>query len=101
MIDPNAKPVAHHNPIPIPLHWQEQVKAGLDQDVALGVIEPMPVGEPVTWCHTMVVCAKKNGKPRCTIDFQAPNFHATRETHHTLSPFHQARSILSNTKKTV
>ena len=87
IIDPNAKPVAHHNPIPIPLLWQEQVKAGLDQDVALGVIEPVPVGEPVTWCHRMVVCAKKNGKPRRTIDFQALNLHATRETHHTQAPF--------------
>lgn len=101
MVDPKAKPVAHHNPIPVPLHWQEEVKAGLDQDVSLGVLEPVPVGEPVTWCHRMVVCAKKNGKPRRTVDFQALNLHATRETHHTQSPFHQARSIPSNTKKTV
>ncbi|CAH3041519.1 unnamed protein product [Pocillopora meandrina] len=61
MVDPQAKPVAHHNPIPVPLHWQEEVKAGLDQDVSLGVLEPVPGGEPVTWCHRMVVCAKKNG----------------------------------------
>ena len=101
MVDPNAEPVAHHSPIPVPLHWQEDVKAGLNQDVSLGVLEPVPVGEPVTWCHRMVVCAKKNGKPRCTVDFQALNLHATRETHHTQSPFHQARSIPSNTKKTV
>ena len=59
------------------------------------------MGEPVTWCHRMVVCAKKNGKPRRTIDFQALNLHATRETSHTPSPFHQARSIPSKTKKTV
>ena len=31
----------------------------------------------------MVICAKKNGKPRRTVDFQALNIHATRETHHT------------------
>ena len=101
MIDKNAEPVAHHTPIPVPLHWQDKVKAGLDQDVALGVIEPVPVGEPVTWCHRMVICAKKNGQPRRTVDFQALNLHATRETHHTQSPFHQARSIPSNKKKTV
>ncbi|XP_048575650.1 uncharacterized protein LOC116619407 [Nematostella vectensis] len=101
MVDPEAEPVAHHTPIPVPLHWQEEVKAGLDQDVALGVLEPVPVGEPVTWCHRMVVCAKKNGKPRRTVDFQSLNLHATRETHHTQSPFHQARSIPYNTKKTV
>ena len=101
MVDPEAEPVAHHTPVPVPLHWQDQVKAGLDQDIALGVIEPVPVGEPVTWCHRMVVCAKKNGKPRRTVDFQALNVHAARETHHTQSPFHQARSIPSGTKKTV
>ena len=100
-VDPNAEPVAFHTPIPVPLHWQEQVKAGLDQDVRLGVLEEVPVGEPVTWCHRMVVCAKKNGKPRRTVDFQPLNKHATRETHHTPSPFHQARSVPSNKKKTV
>ena len=101
MVDPKAEPIAHHTPIPVPLHWQEDVKAGLHHDVSLGVLEPVPVGEPVTWCHRMVVCAKKNGKPRRTVDFQALNLHATRETHHTQSPFHQARSVPNNTKKTV
>ena len=101
MIDPHATPTAHHSPIPVPLHWQEEVKAGLDRDVRLGVLEQVPVGEPVTWCHRMVTCAKKNGTLRRTIDFQPLNAHATRETHHTQSPFHQARSIPNNTRKTV
>ena len=101
MINADAKPVAHHSPIPVPLHWQDAVKASLMQDVKLGVIEPVPVGEPVTWCHRMVVCAKSNGEPRRTIDFQALNTHAARETHHTQSPFHQARSVPHNKKKTV
>ena len=70
MIDENATPVAHHTPVPVPIHWQEQVKADLDRDVALGVLEKVPVGNPVTWCHRMVVCAKQSGKPRRTIDFQ-------------------------------
>ena len=39
MVDPEAEPTTpHHTPVPVPLHWQDQVKAGLDQDVALGVI---------------------------------------------------------------
>ena len=101
MIDPEAKPVAYHTPVPVPIHWQDDVKAGLDQDTRLGVIEPVPIGEPVTWCHRMVVCAKKTGKPRRTVDFQALNVHATRETHHTQSPFHQVRSIPHMKKKTV
>ena len=101
MIDPSAKPVTHHNPIPVPLHWQEEVKAGLDRDVRLGVLERVPIGNAVTWCHRMVVCPKKNGSLRRTIDFQALNLHATRETHHTQSPFHQARAVPLHTKKTV
>ena len=32
-----------------------------DRDVRLRVLEPVPVGEPVTWCHRMVICDKKNG----------------------------------------
>ncbi len=98
MIDPHATPTAHHSPIPVPLHWQDEVKAGLDRDVRLGVV---PIGDPITWCHRMVICAKKTGKPRRTIDFQALNLHATRETHHTQSPFHQARSVPQGKKKTV
>ena len=45
------------------------------------------------WCHGMVICAKKTGQPRRTVDLQPLNVHATRETHHTQSPFHQARSV--------
>ena len=101
MIDPAATPVAKHKPIPIPIHWQDDVYAGLEQDCRLGVIEPVPVGTPVTWCHRMVVCAKKSGKPRRTVNLQALNDHAIRETHHTESPFHQARAVPSNTYKSV
>lgn len=74
MIDPKSKPPAYHSPIPIPIHWQDDIKAELDRDVRL---EPVPVGEPVTWCHRKVIVAKKNGKPRRTIDFQPLNNHAT------------------------
>ena len=100
LIEDDATPVAYHNPIPVPVHWQEQVKAGLDQDVRLGVIEPVPVGTPVSWCPKMVVCAKKSGKPRRTVDFQTLNCYAARETHHTQSPFYQARMVPANSRKT-
>ena len=49
----------------------------------------------------MVNCTKKNGSLRRTIDFQQLNQHATRETHHTQSPFHQARAVPGHTKKTI
>ena len=49
----------------------------------------------------MVICAKQNDTPRRAIDFQPLNLHATRETHHTQLPFHQARSVPQGKKKTV
>ena len=102
MIDKNATPPdPWHTPIPVPLYWQDEVKAGLDQDVQLGVIRPVPIGEPVTWCHRMVVCPKKNGRPRRTVDLQELNKFAARETHHTQSPYLQARSVPSGKLKTV
>lgn len=93
MLDNDATPVA--------IHWQNEVKAGLDPDVRLGVLEEMPIGTPETWCHRMVICAKKIGKPRRTVDFQALNKHTLRETHHTQSPFHQLRQVPSGKFKTV
>jgi len=101
MVDPKAAPKAVHTPVPVPIHWQAEVKAGLDRDVRLGVLEPVPVGEPVTWCSRMVICPKKDGTPRRTVDLQPLNAHCTRETHHTQSPFHQAMAVPKNTKKTV
>lgn len=58
-VDENAKPIAFHKPFPVPVHWKEAVKAGLDKDVKMGVLEKVPVGEPTTWCSRMVVVPKK------------------------------------------
>ena len=44
MVNLDAVPGAHHTPVPVPLHWLDDVKAGLDQDVRLGVIEPVSLG---------------------------------------------------------
>ena len=55
-----VKPIASHSPIPIPLHWHKEVKAGLDRDEAIGVIEKVPSGTPTTWCHKMVCVPKKD-----------------------------------------
>jgi len=31
MIDPKAKPITYHSPIPVPIHWQDDMKAGLTE----------------------------------------------------------------------
>ena len=95
----DVKPHAVYVPAAVPAHWQEKVKADIERDVALCVLEPVPPNVAMTWCHRMVICAKKDGTPRRTIDFQALNRHASRETHHNPSPFHIARSVPHNMKK--
>jgi hypothetical protein len=97
----DAKPHAIHSPFSIPMHWRQQVKEKLDKDVEDGVIEQVPIGEPVTWCSPMVVTAKPDGQPRRTVDLQRLNEQCLRETHHCQSPFKLASQIPPNTKKTV
>ena len=100
-IQDGVKPIASHTPIPIPLHWQKKVKAGLDRDEAIGVIEKVPPGTPTTWCHRMVCVPKKDLSPRRTVNFVPLNQYSSRQTHHTMSPFHQASMVPPNTYKTV
>ena len=99
--DPKAKPVAVHQPVSIPIHWVEQVKAELDRDVRLGVLEVVPMGEPTAWCSRMVVCPKSDGSPRRTVDLQALNRTALRQTHPMDTPFHLAAAIPSGSTKSV
>ena len=100
-ISDDAVPKAVHTPAPVPIHWQDQVKADLLRDEALGVIENVPYGEPVTWCHRMVVTRKHNGSPRRTVDLSPLNKHCKRETFANESPFHLARRVPPDTWKTV
>ena len=98
-VDPEAKPVAAHVPSPVPLHWQEGVKGGLDRDCRLGVIERVPPNTPVRWLSRMVLQTKANGEPRRTVDFQPLNKHAPRQTHHTRPPWQIVASIPAGVKK--
>ena len=100
-LKPGSVPFATHSPIPTPIHWKEQIKADLDRDEEDGIIEKVPVGEPVHWCSPMVVAAKKDGRPRRTVDLQRLNSQCLRETHHCESPFKLACQVAPNTKKTV
>ena len=93
-------PRAVHTAAPVPIHWHEQVLSDLKRDEALGVIERVPYGEPVSWCHRMVVTRKHNGTPRRTVDISRLNKHCKRETFPTESPFHLARRVPKGTWKT-
>ncbi len=101
-MDPNATLKACHKPTSIPVHWQQKVYEHLLCDEALGVVERVPYGELVTWCHHMVVTGKHDGSPRRsprrTVDLSP---HCQRETFPTESPFHLVRRIPKNTWKMV
>ena len=99
-VDPEAKPKAFHKPYPVPVHWKADIKAGLDADVKLGVIEKVPIGEETKWCSRMVCVAKKNGKPRRTVDLKHLNDACARQTNPVKSPFHQAISVPPGTWRT-
>ena len=94
-------PKAVHTPAPIPVHWQEKVHHDLLRDHALGVIERVPYGEAVKWCHRMVVTRKHDGSPRRTVDLSPLNKHCERETFASESPFHLARRVPGEAWKTV
>ena len=100
-LKPDAIPYAQHTPIPVPYNWKDQIKASLDQDIARGIIAPVPMGTPVTWCSPMVITTKKDGTPCRTIDLQCLNSQCHCETCTCLSPFQLACQIPQNTKKTV
>jgi hypothetical protein len=57
----DAPRVYCRRPTKVPLHFREEVKAGLEADVKKGVLERVPVGEADTWYSRMVIQPKKNG----------------------------------------
>ena len=100
-VDPSATPRAVHTPANVALHWQQRVYEDLLRDEALGVIERVPYGEPVDWCHRMVVTRKHDGSPRRTVDLSPLNQFCKRETFASETPFQLARRIPKDTWKTV
>ena len=101
LVDEHATPEAVPGPAVVSAHWVKDVKAGLDRDERLGVIEKVPVNTPLTWCSRMLIRPKHDGSPRRVVDFTPVNKHAPRQTHHTKSPWTIASSIPSNKVKTV
>ena len=100
-VQDDSKPVRAFTPAPVALHWQEKVKAELDRDVDLGVLERVPYGETTDWCSRMVITRKADGGPRRTVDLSPLNPFCKRETHPSKSPFKLARSVPPGSIKTV
>ena len=100
-LDENAKPRVCHKARPVPVYWGEQVCNDLLDDKKRDVLERPPLGEPITWCHQMVLTSKHDGSPRRTVDLSPLNKYCKRETHNSESPFHVARRVPAKTWKTV
>ena len=96
-----TKPRPVYTPIPVPFHWKKPVKADLDRDVRLGILEKVPQGDVTECCSRMVVAPKANGKPRRTVDLQQLNKNTLREVHHTPSPINLVSQIPPGKRKTV
>ena len=64
-----AIPCRHFKARTIPFKWRESVHWQRKKMEEKNIIEKVPVGESVTWCHPMVVVPKKNSdEPRITAD---------------------------------
>ena len=100
-VQDDSKPTRAYTPAPVALHWQEEVKAQLDRDVDLGVLERVPYGETTEWCSRMVITRKADGGPRRTVDLSPLNPYCKRETHPSKAPFNLARSVPNRSIKTV
>ena len=100
-VDPTATPVAISSPSAVPHHWVADVKAGLERDERLGVIEKVSVNDPIEWCSRMIITPKHDGSPRRVIDYGQLNKHCPRQTHHTKSPWTIASSIPGGKVKSV
>lgn len=96
----NMVPKSVQTTATILIHWQKQVKEDLYHDEALCVIERLPYGELVMWCHVIVV-TRKHGTLRRMVDLCPLNKHYNRGTVASESPFNLARRIPLDSWNTV
>jgi hypothetical protein len=59
IVYPAVKPFAIHKAAIIPIHLKARVKADLDRDVRLGILEKVDINSPVRWLSRMLITMKK------------------------------------------
>ena len=74
-----------------PYAFENLVKAKLDEDEALGIIEKVPIEEVTEWCSPAHFVMKPNGSVRSVVDLQGLNEYVQRPIH----PFPVARDIVA------
>ena len=95
--DTQALPVCHKI-VTMPIHWREKVKADIDRDNPLGVLQKLPDNTPRKGLFCMVITSKANCDPRWPIDYEPLNKKAPIQTYPLVNPFHLASRIPSHTK---
>ena len=85
-------------PTKVPLHFREEVKAGLESDVKKVVFERVPVGEADTWCSRMVIQPNKNGR---TVDLSGLSRAGRHESHHTRSAAEIVKTVSAGKLKSM
>ena len=98
-VDPSVKHVAIHRAAIIPIYLKASVKADLDRDVQLGILEKVNVNSPVKWLSQMIISIKKNGSPRRLINYKRLNDAILRQTNITQSSFTCASACPPGKKK--
>ena len=88
-----------HTPASVPVHWAEKVRSDLKRDIELGVLERVDENIPVTLCQRIVVCRKRNGDGRRTVDLQPLNSASICQCHPTAPPLQQAMDIPHGVKR--
>ena len=100
-VDANVKAVAIHKGAVIPIHLKACVKADLDKDVWLSILETVDVNSPVKWLSWMIVSMKKDKSPRWFIDYEILNNAINHHANITKSPFMRASACPPGKKKTL
>ena len=77
-LDPDAVPEPAYTAATVPIHQQKKVSQQLKQDVAMGVIEPVPSGLSTKWQARMTAVAKSDGSPSRANDFRNLSKHCQR-----------------------
>ena len=77
------------------------MKADLDRDVRLGILEKINVNSLVKWVLRMIVTLKKDGLPRRLINYKRLNNAIPRQTNITQSPLFCASACSPGKKKTI
>ena len=65
-VEQKVRPLVCNKPGNTLLHFQAEVKTGLDKNVRLGVLQKMPPDAPVhSYLHRMGIAKKRTGKVNC------------------------------------